>query len=111
MGGDDIFSANTCFSGSRASPFRSLILSLTLRAIFIATDGSQVNTATLESTFRRLSRKRDNFRNEEAFLEFVFNSTQRKFLRNFKEYTSFGQLLKNGSYNCLTATIALCTCT
>lgn len=73
-------------------------------AIFIATDGSQVNTATFENYLQDVIRKRDNFRNEEAFLEFVFNSTHRKFLRNFKEYTSFGQLLKNGSYNCLTAT-------
>lgn len=73
-------------------------------AIFISTDGSQVNTAAFENYLQEVTRKRDNFRNDEAFLEFVFNSAQRKFLKGFKEYASFGQLLKNGSYNCLTAT-------
>jgi len=73
-------------------------------AVFIGTDGSQVNASNFENYLDEVARKRDNFRNDQAYLEFIFNSTHRKFLKNFKAYSSFGQLLKNGSYNCLTAT-------
>lgn len=71
---------------------------------FLATDGSNHNTETIDEYLEQVSAKRAAFRSDEAFLEFVFKNTHRKLLKNFKPYTSFGDLLKSGAYNCLTAT-------
>jgi hypothetical protein len=73
-------------------------------AAFLATDGSMVSTSAFENHLREISEKRSSFKNEEAFLQFAFNKTHRKFLKDFEAYATFGQLLKHGSYNCLTAT-------
>src|SRR5688572_21667209 len=73
-------------------------------AAFLATDGSIACTAVFENHLNEVFEKRSSFKNDQAFLQFVFNKTHRKFLKNFEAYSTFGELLKDGSYNCLTAT-------
>lgn len=52
----------------------------------------------------RLSEKRSSFRNDQLFLGHVFTKTHQRFLKQFKPYARFDQLLTNGDYNCLTGT-------
>lgn len=51
-----------------------------------------------------LSDKREKFKNEQTFLEHVFTKTHQRFLKQYKEYATFNELLLEGNYNCMTAT-------
>jgi len=70
---------------------------------------SSVGTPTKESadlaTFvNKLEQKQSSFKHNSDFLEFIFNKTHQKFLKNFSEYASFPEMLDKGNYNCLTGT-------
>ena len=71
---------------------------------FLATDASSSSTESFYEHIQKLESKRNSFRTEESFLRYVFNKTHSHFLKDFQAYTSFGQLLDKGKYNCLTAT-------
>jgi len=45
-----------------------------------------------------------DFKNEIAFLHKIFWSTQKKFLKTYSPYETFGELFTSGKYDCLTAT-------
>jgi len=71
---------------------------------FLATDQSSQNSESFYQHLDKLGDRRQSFKNDEAFLRFVFSKTHEKFLRNFKSYASFSELFTKGNYNCLTAT-------
>jgi hypothetical protein len=53
---------------------------------------------------KKLEAKRSEFKTEKAFLHHVFVKTHQQLLASFESYSSFADLLDDGSYNCLTAT-------
>ncbi|MBT1703047.1 hypothetical protein [Chryseosolibacter indicus] len=57
----------------------------------------------LKKFVQQLARKR-NSKSEKQFLEYLFSKTHRRYLKNYTEYASFGELAENGTYNCLTGT-------
>jgi hypothetical protein len=73
--------------------------------LYISTDD---NKAASNSGFiqfaNRMASKRASFRDDRAFLEHVFVKTHQKFLKDFEQYASFGELFDDGKYNCLTGT-------
>jgi len=52
----------------------------------------------------KLDQKQSGFKHSADFLEYIFNKTHQKFLKNFSEYSSFPEMLSKGNYNCLTGT-------
>lgn len=52
----------------------------------------------------KLEKKRSAFRSEKAFLQHVFIKTHQRFLGRYEPYASFDALIREGRYNCLTAT-------
>jgi hypothetical protein len=52
----------------------------------------------------KLDQKQSGFKHTADFLEYIFDKTHQKFLKNFSEYSSFPEMLNKGNYNCLTAT-------
>lgn len=74
-------------------------------ADYSATDNQAVvSSSEFLSFVEKLSLKRPDFKHEKLFLNYLFSKTHHRFLKNFQEYSSFSDLLKNGTYNCLTAT-------
>lgn len=52
----------------------------------------------------KLESKRGQFKQEKAFVNYLFNKTHQKMLRHYTPYCSFTELLNDGAYNCLTGT-------
>jgi hypothetical protein len=52
----------------------------------------------------KMASKRKSFKSEQAFLSYVFSKTHQRFLKTYQDPSSFDELLKNGTYNCLTGT-------
>jgi hypothetical protein len=72
---------------------------------YLATDKSKsVSTEALENFVGKLESKRNAFKKESEFLQYTFNQTHRKFLKHYKQYCTFTDLVDNGTYNCLSAT-------
>jgi hypothetical protein len=72
--------------------------------LYSTTDAQSVATDELLTFVDKLSAKKEGFKNDKAFLNYLFTKTHQRFLRNYKEYTSFNELLDKGYYNCLTGT-------
>ena len=67
--------------------------------------GAPTNSSDHLAAFvQKLDQKQSGFKHQSDFLEYIFNKTHQKFLKNFSEYASFPETLSNGSYNCLTGT-------
>jgi hypothetical protein len=62
------------------------------------------STHDLAVFVNKLDLKQNSFKRTSDFLEYIFNKTHQKFLRNYSEYASFREMLDNGTYNCLTGT-------
>lgn len=58
----------------------------------------------IETFVRKLQKRKGKVATEKAFLEDLFYSVHRKYLKEYKPYHSFYSLLENGTYNCLSAT-------
>lgn len=72
--------------------------------LYSTTDAQSVATDELLNFVDKLAAKKDGFKNDKAFLNYLFTKTHQRFLRNYKEYSSFNELLDKGYYNCLTGT-------
>ncbi|SKC75311.1 hypothetical protein [Ohtaekwangia koreensis] len=73
-------------------------------SLYSATDSRDASTAELLGFVDKLEAKKDGFKHDKAFLNYLFTKTHQRFLRNYTEYSSFNELLSKGYYNCLTAT-------
>jgi hypothetical protein len=67
-------------------------------------DASSQSTEDVLSFVGKLEQKKASFKNTGDFLEYVFNKTHHRFLKNFSEYASFSEMLEKGNYNCLSGT-------
>ncbi len=72
--------------------------------LYSTTDTQIVATDKLLTFVDKLTAKKDDFKTDKAFLNYLFTKTHQRFLRNYKEYSSFNDLLDKGYYNCLTGT-------
>ncbi len=73
--------------------------------LYLSTDKSKtVSTEDLKSFVQKLESKKHTFKKESEFLQYTFSQTHRKFLKHYKQYCTFTELVDNGTYNCLTAT-------
>ena len=73
--------------------------------LYASTDPSKsVSTQSLENFVQKLESKKHSFKKETDFLQYTFNQTHRKFLKHYKQYCTFTELVDDGTYNCLTAT-------
>ena len=72
--------------------------------LYSSTGTAPKESADLAVFVSKLEQKRSSFKRTEDFLEFIFNKTHQKFLKNFSEYASFAETIDNGNYNCLTGT-------
>ncbi len=74
-------------------------------ALYLSTDNSKtVSTTAINSFVQKLEFKKPSFKKESEFLQYTFNQTHRKFLKHYKQYCTFTELVDKGTYNCLTAT-------
>ncbi|NJM26973.1 MAG: hypothetical protein HC859_17395 [Bacteroidia bacterium] len=73
---------------------------------FMATDEMVDETAVarVEELIASLSAKRNKLRRDEDFVQLVFARTHTKVLKRYEPYTSFGNMMTTGGYDCLTAT-------
>lgn len=60
--------------------------------------------AGIETFVRKMQKRKEKTTTEKAFLEYLFYSVHRKYLKEYKPYYSFYSLLERGTYNCLSAT-------
>jgi hypothetical protein len=72
--------------------------------LYSATDVQTATTDELLAFVEKLETKKGGFKTDKAFLNYLFTKTHQRFLRNYKEYSSFNELLDKGYYNCLTGT-------
>lgn len=73
--------------------------------LYLSTDKSKTpSTENLKTFVKKLESKKHSFQKENDFLQYIFNQTHRKFLKNYKQYCTFTELVDDGTYNCLTAT-------
>lgn len=73
--------------------------------LYLSSDPSKsVSTESLKNFVEKLESKKHSFKKESEFLQYTFNQTHRKFLKHYKQYCTFTELVDNGTYNCLTAT-------
>lgn len=72
---------------------------------FLLTDEENPATAEpLDDFLERLDRKHQQISDNAVFLSHLFSKVHYKFLKRYENYSSFSDLLNNGSYNCLTGT-------
>jgi hypothetical protein len=67
-------------------------------------NSAAISYDAVEKSIARFQGRRASFKNEKAFLEHVFVKTHQRFLKTYKEYATFNELFKGGTYNCLTGT-------
>ena len=66
--------------------------------------GTSIATEKIPRFIRDLENKKSVFKNDKDFLHYLFQKTHRKFLRHYKDYCTFDDLLNEETYNCLTGT-------
>jgi hypothetical protein len=72
---------------------------------YLVTKFSQnLSKEELNAFMDKLEDKKDSKKNESDFLELIFSKVHSKFLKQYQDYSTFGELLDKGKYNCLTGT-------
>jgi len=86
------------FSGLAASGQANLL------TCYALTDGKGIdeNIKKIENLINKLDTKAK--KSDRQFLKNVFNLTHRQFLKEYDQYAGFGDIFKDGRYDCLTAT-------
>jgi hypothetical protein len=79
-------------------------ISVYLNAFAIADGETSASSDKFVAFLDKLSSKKNSFKNEAFFLGRVFTKTHQRFLKQFRPYAHFDELLAEGSYNCLTGT-------
>lgn len=73
-------------------------------ASFSSVDGFTANSEQLLQLVGKLRDKHDKSGNKAAFVDYLFDKTRQRFLRNYTDYATFSETLNTGTYNCLTGT-------
>lgn len=72
---------------------------------YLATDNqANVSIRQFEKYLDRLETRKLSVNNDIEFLHHLFLKTHNKFLREYRDYVPFGNLMVKGQYNCLTGT-------
>jgi hypothetical protein len=71
---------------------------------FSSVDGVAVDSEELLQLVRKLREKQLKAGNNTAFVDYLFDKTRNRFLRNYAEYATFSETINRGKYNCLTGT-------
>jgi len=72
--------------------------------ILSAVDGKPLTGEDLFPLVQKLQEKQAKLGNKTAFIDYLFDKTRSRFLRNYTEYATFSETLSSGTYNCLTGT-------
>src|SRR5688572_9961917 len=75
-----------------------------LNAFKGAAGQSTTSSDKVVAFLHKLSSKKNSFKSEAFFLGHVFTKTHQRFLKQFRPYAHFDELLAEGNYNCLTGT-------
>lgn len=67
-------------------------------------DGGEAVSDNLMKFVKNLEKKRASISSQKEFINYLFEKTHRRFLRSYANNVSFSQLLREGTYNCLTGT-------
>lgn len=67
-------------------------------------DNSYSSGSTLDHFIVRLEEKQKAFKRDVDFLQYLFTKTHNRFLKEYRDYSTFSQLVQKGYYNCLTGT-------
>ncbi len=62
------------------------------------------NVEKLQKEILHLKRIKSKFKDEAKFIQFAFYRIHRKFLKNYKLYSTLPQLLEEGNYDCVSGT-------
>lgn len=73
-------------------------------ASFSAVDGLAPDGDELLQLVQKLREKLVKSGNKTVFVDYLFDKTRHRFLRNYAEYATFSETLTRGTYNCLTGT-------
>lgn len=65
---------------------------------------SEASTAAIDEFISKLEIRQSSFKNDKNFLRYVFCKTHNRFLKKYKSYCTFSELLNDGTYNCLSGT-------
>jgi hypothetical protein len=68
-------------------------------------DSWDLSSNGVDKLVSKLVSKRPAFRRDEDFVRFLFNKTHQKLLKNYREFSTFEDLIAKGEYNCLTGTM------
>jgi hypothetical protein len=71
---------------------------------FSSVDGVAVDSEELLQLVQKLREKHVRAGNKTAFVDYLFDKTRNRFLRNYAEYATFSETITRGKYNCLTGT-------
>ena len=72
--------------------------------LYSQASGTSTATDKVLNFTEKLDHKKLSFKQSKDFLEFIFNKTHQRFLKHYTDYASFGEMLGQSKYNCLTAT-------
>lgn len=72
---------------------------------FLEATETHVNLEKWEGFLAKVGSKKNQFKDDRQFLEFIFYRTHQVFLKRYAETTSFDEIFKQGYYNCLSGTI------
>ncbi len=75
-------------------------------------EASQLDNAGMVSDFAisfdelvaKMERKQQRYRRDVDFLNYLFYKVHNKYLKQYEQYVSFGDVMANGKYDCLTGT-------
>ena len=73
-------------------------------ATLSAVDGQALDSDELLPLVQKLHEKQEKLGRKTAFIDYLFDKTRQRFLRNYTEYATFSETLTTGTYNCLTGT-------
>ena len=59
-------------------------------------------TTKLRASLRYLQKKQNQYKNAEDFAEYLYHFVHRKYLKEYKNYTTFAETVVDGAYDCLT---------
>lgn len=85
---------------SQADPFQLFLAN----AVGMDKNKESLFRAEIEDYTSKMQQKQAKIGSEKAFAKQLFYQVHRKFLRNYEPLQNFSSLLRNGTYNCLTAT-------
>ncbi len=91
---------NDVSNGMDVDPFL-----LQLSVNFTADESLEIYTDIFTNYVADLANKRHKGLTDEDFLSTLYYKTHKKFLKNYQAYSSFGEVLDQGAYDCLSATV------